>query len=73
MFGVKDVVELGDGGAESFSEILSWELGEIGEGVESPEMGNFESSLFQCQMGEAPGEVEREGVERFLWNILGGG
>lgn len=71
-FVVKDVVELGDGGAESLGEILVWELGEIAEGVDSPHVANFQCPIFQCQMGELLGELEGEAVEHFLWNITGG-
>ena len=73
MFGVEDVMKLGDLGAESFGEILSWEEGEIGEGVEAPELEKFQVGSSKFQVGEAPGEVDREGLERFWWNILGGG
>lgn len=69
---MKDVVKLGDGWAESLAEILTWELGEVAEGVESPHVTNFQCPIFQCQMRELLREVEREAVEHFLWNIADG-
>jgi hypothetical protein len=71
-FVVEDVVELGDGRAESLGEILAWELGEIAEGVDSPHVANVQGSVFPCQMGELLGELEWEAVEHFLWNITDG-
>jgi hypothetical protein len=38
MFAVGDVVELGEFFAEAFGEALSWEFGEVGEGLETPEL-----------------------------------
>lgn len=72
MFLVEDVVEEGDGGAESFVEILTRELGEIAQGAESPELGDLWDGGVPFQVGEMPGETEREPVEHFLWNMGGG-
>lgn len=68
MFGVEDVVEEGEGGAEALGQILVGEVGEVGEAAQTPLVENFQCPIFQCQMGKLLGEVDGEGVEHLLWN-----
>ena len=41
VFAVGDVVELGEFFAEAFGEALAWKTGEIGEGLETPELEDW--------------------------------
>lgn len=62
VFAVGDVVELGEFFAEAFGEALAWECGEVGEGLETPEL---EDGGVRKREGFGEGEIgelERERI-----------
>ena len=66
MFAVGDVVELGEFFTEAFGEALSWEVGEVGEGLETPELEN-RGVRKRGVFGESEiGELECEGIS-LVW------
>ena len=66
VFAVGDVVELGEFFAEAFDEALAWKTGEIGEGLETPELEN-RGVRKRGVVGESEiGELECEGIS-LVW------
>ena len=61
VFAVGDVVELGEFFAEAFGEALAWKTGEIGEGLETPEL---EDGGVRKREGFGEGEIGELECER---------